>query len=312
MLFWIASLAMATTPPPPIVNGTEVTSGEWESVAMVWNGRDEWCTGVLVAPQVVLTAGHCIRGASHVSFGTEARTGPRYTVRSKQAHPKWARTYDVGVLLLDSDPGLTSATISTARLEDNVTSVIVGWGLTDERGRQDTDYLQEATVQIWDHDCSEGGWDCNRDVQPGGELVAGGSSDSCTGDSGGPIFQVTREGYLLVGIVSRGVHPSDHMCGDGGIYVRSDAIAAWVETTAGVELDWDGYREPGSAEWSGSTSGGPRGGRNLGRGCSVGDGQPTGLGAPAWLGALLVGGAFARRRRDDVLDSGAGQRLKGR
>ena len=154
MLILMASLVMASSP-PPIVNGTEVTAGDWESVALVWNRRDEWCTGVLVAPRVVLTAGPCIRGATHVSFGTEAREGKRHEVRRKEAHPKWARTYDAGVLVLDSDPGLPVATLSTAQLEDGVSGVIVGWGLTDERAREETDFLQEAQVEIWDHDCSE-------------------------------------------------------------------------------------------------------------------------------------------------------------
>jgi secreted trypsin-like serine protease len=293
MLSWIATLAIASTPPPPIVNGTEVAAGDWQSVALVWNGRDEWCTGVLVAPRVVLTAGHCIRGATHVSFGTDAQEGHRYAVDSKEAHPKWARTYDVGVLVLDSAPGLDVVTVSTAQLEDGVPGIIVGWGLTDERAREETDFLQEATVAIWDHDCSERGWDCNPAVQPGGELVAGGASDTCTGDSGGPIFQNTRQGTVLIGIVSRGVHPSKHMCGDGGIYVRSDAIASWVETTAGVTLDWDGYREPDSAEWSGP--------KNAGqpypyRGCSVGAGSPTGPAGPALLGLLLWGLSVRSRK----------------
>ena len=108
-------------------------------------------------------------------------------------------------------------------------------------------------------------------------------------------LQDSRQGTVLVGIVSRGVHPSKHLCGDGGIYVRTDAIADWVETAAGVELDWDGYREPGSAQWSGPV----RASRQLRGGCSVGAGSPAGLLGSVLLG-LMLWGVSARPGRKGV------------
>jgi MYXO-CTERM domain-containing protein len=287
-------LAHAAPPPPPIVNGTEVEAGQWDDVALIWSRGDAWCTGVLVTSRVVLTAGHCIKGATHVSFGTDALDGARFKVRTKEAHPRWAKTYDVGVLVLENSPGVPETVVSSAELHDDAEAVIVGWGLIDRKARQETDFLREATIEVWDHDCLEWGWDCNCVVQPGGELVAGGTSDTCTGDSGGPVYQVTSDGPVLVGIVSRGISPSDDMCGDGGIYVRVDAVVDWVEATTGTEMSWDGYREPGSAEWSGSKRPGPP--RGVPMGCSTAATSGGGWEAAGAFGLLSMGLVLARRR----------------
>src|SRR5205823_13940146 len=69
---------------------------------------------------------------------------------------------------------------------------------------------------------------------PGGELVAGGAgTDSCFGDSGGPVYLDTPRGAVVIAAVSRGVDNAATPCGGGGIYVRTDKVVAWLEATTG-------------------------------------------------------------------------------
>src|SRR5512138_3522047 len=46
------------TGPAPIVGGSEVPAGKWPDAVAVLGAQGS-CTGTLIAPTVVLTAGHC-------------------------------------------------------------------------------------------------------------------------------------------------------------------------------------------------------------------------------------------------------------
>ncbi len=80
-------------------------------------------------------------------------------------------------------------------------------------------------------------WGCDtetasaRGCLPDLELVLPrlGGLDTCHGDSGGPVLERDAQGILrVVAITSRAVRDSVLECGDGGIYVRVDALQAWM------------------------------------------------------------------------------------
>lgn len=61
-------------------------------------------------------------------------------------------------------------------------------------------------------------------------------SDSCTGDSGGPMYFEADDGQLyLAGVVARGVNDSDFECGDGGIYTRVTAYQSLFMQAVNVQ-----------------------------------------------------------------------------
>jgi secreted trypsin-like serine protease len=66
------------------------------------------------------------------------------------------------------------------------------------------------------------------------EIVAGKpllQFDTCKGDSGGPFFLSDARGrWFLAGVTSRGTDLAKTMCGDGGLYVRLDKYAAWIQS----------------------------------------------------------------------------------
>lgn len=233
-------------PQPPVVNGQQVQEGDWEDAAAIYYGNWVECTGVLVAPTVVLTANHCLDvRATDVKLATNdyTRGGEKLEVDFQQAYPgAWYDTYDIGVIVLE-EPAQTAprpiaqGCILERYLTEGAPVTIVGYGATDYHGNQYGTELNEGFTTVDDPDCTEMPG-CLRKISPGGEVGAGATDnvDACYGDSGGPLYLNTERGDFLVGLTSRGYDGVSVPCRDGGIYVRPDAVLDWIEDVTGVEL----------------------------------------------------------------------------
>ncbi len=242
MTLLIPLSAMALAGNSKIVGGTEA-GGSWPQVAALLQAGEAACTGVLIAPDVVLSAGHCGKRIDEVKLKTESLDGPGETigVREVVRYPQHYTTYDLEVLLLERESSVTPVTIAQdcvlEELLEGASGTIAGYGAVDKWGNQYVDELMEAQVAITDPDCDAIGRGCMDAVSPGGELGAGGDgTDTCYGDSGGPIFLNTEDGDYLVGITSRGWDDVTVDCGQGGIYVRPDAVLSWLEEAGGWDL----------------------------------------------------------------------------
>jgi endonuclease G len=230
-----------------VVGGTSVPMGKWPDAVAVL-GPNGSCTGMLVAPDVVVTAGHCAEiQPSLVIVNTvdvASHDGQRLGITSTTAYPDWQHSYDVSVIVLDhAVTGVTPRKLGTGCTFDHFAAAmdvhLVGFGLTAADGTGDNTHLNEAMAPVIDPTCM-GLYGCNRSIAPGGEFVAGGDgTDSCFGDSGGPVYLDTPRGVIAIGTVSRGVNASPTPCGGGGIYVRTDKVIAWIEQTSGRTIAQD-------------------------------------------------------------------------
>jgi secreted trypsin-like serine protease len=231
-----------------IVGGETVEPGQWPDAVAVL-GTNGTCSGTLIAPNVVLTAGHCAGInpeqiiANTVDYAQD--DGIHVHVAKTVAYPSWQTEYDVSVLMLASPiDSITPRKVGTACTFHNFTRQtavhLVGFGATDTLGVSANTQLKQAMTEVVDPDCSSGKG-CKKAVAPGGEFVAGGTgeADSCFGDSGGPVYLDTDAGPVVVGAVSRGVDGSATPCGGGGIYVRTDKLVAWLEETTGAAIATD-------------------------------------------------------------------------
>lgn len=234
--------AVASAADPKIVGGHEAGSA-WPEVAALLQGGEAVCTGVLIAPNVVLSAGHCGKRIDQVRLKAEGLEGPGETIGVNEVvrYPQHYATYDLEVLLLARESTVAPAVIAQDcvldDLVDGAPATIVGYGAVDKHGADYVDALLEAQVDITDPDCTATERGCIPEVSPGGELGAGGGGiDTCYGDSGGPIFLNTDAGDFLVGITSRGWDDVTVDCGQGGIYVRPDAVLSWLEDASGWDL----------------------------------------------------------------------------
>lgn len=238
----IASTSIALASEPiHVVGGTTVALGAYPDAVAVL-AADAACTGTLIAPDVVLTAGHCIEvNPVEVILDTTDYMQPGgevIQVKSATAYPNWAHAYDVGVLVLEhpasKKPRAIASACTAKDLVDDGKVRVVGFGLTDKAGTGDNSKLHTALLTVTDAACT-GTPDCVAKIAPAGEFVAGGNGkDACFGDSGGPIYLDDA----LIGVVSRGMASDSQPCGGGGIYVRADAVAAWIEKTTKRKLTY--------------------------------------------------------------------------
>ena len=261
MLSGLLVATAATT--APVVGGTPVSPGEWPDAVAVLGTRGT-CSGTLIAPDVVLTAGHCteitpvriVAGATSYTQG-----GQTVGVARVISYPDWATSYDAAVLVLAQPVvGIAPRALASECTFDGFsrgTPVrLVGFGLTDPSGTGDNTMLREATADVDDPTCM-GGRGCRASLAPGGEFVAGGGNvNSCFGDSGGPVYLDTPDGAVAIGAVSRGVDGASSPCGGGGIYVRTDKLAAWIEQQTGRTIARDPCTSDPSAAAGGCDAGG--------------------------------------------------------
>jgi Trypsin len=222
--------------PGRIFGGKPAKPGELPDCVGV-QGVDCVCTGTLIGPNVVITAGHCDDGGcvDKIYIGNDLNEGGR-TVKVKQSirHPGFNRntlTDDLTVLILDeSVTDVTPRPIAQgAEVDDAFALQLAGFGLT-ESGSLGRKLVVEVSIAT--PNCGadvSGGFGCHVNK----EIVAGGNGhDSCNGDSGGPAYVKTASGLKLAAATSRASANATHNCGDGGIYVRLDRYLDWIRQTA--------------------------------------------------------------------------------
>jgi len=236
----------------PVIGGADAVAGKWPDVAAVNFSGSQGCTGTLIAPTVVLTAGHCNDTTlDSVLIGTTSLAKPQdgqlVNVMKRIEYPSSQSSEDLTVLVLAEPARMEPRKIATgwARLDikNGASVAIVGYGAVDRNGpvtfdqtEQYVNELQEATTTITDADCTiNANNGCNAPAMPAGELGAGGMGiDTCPGDSGGPMYLLTDYGTFLAGVTSRSYDNATYWCSEGGIYERPDKVIDWIEQAAGV------------------------------------------------------------------------------
>lgn len=217
--------------------GGILTSQYKDCVAV--GSQNRWCcTGTLVAPNVVVTAGHCLRGgcSDRIFVGDDVdkpHAGTVIAVRDASSHPNYAPpdpTHDIAVLILEEDADCEPRPIANADMLQAATSVrLAGYGNTDPNSSGGYGKRRMVDVALASPDRKYG-------ADPDSEFVAGApflDRDSCNGDSGGPAFIQSKRRWYLAGATSRATASSVRPCGDGGIYTRVDVFEDWVKSVPG-------------------------------------------------------------------------------
>ena len=229
----------------PVVGGTPAKSGQWpDAVAVI--APNALCSGTLIAPDLVLTAGHCIEAKpTKVIVGSVDLAKPggeTIAIKTAIAYPDWQHRYDIGLLELATPSKAKPRAIAqscTAKtdLATNKRVRVVGFGLTSKTGKGSNSLLEDAQLPIDDPTCAKDPACRPKPVNPGGEFTAGGHGvDSCFGDSGAPLYAPTSHGEVLLGVVSRGLGTMADPCGQGNVGVRVDKVTLWIEKTSKRKL----------------------------------------------------------------------------
>ncbi len=226
---------------PKVVGGVPVAPGDFAAVVGLAFGQVgdaayvAECTGTLIAPSVVLTAGHCVDNKQDVVVYTGdgqddalVPVAAAHRVASKAVHAQ-LRRYPLGyadfALLTLEEPleGITPLPFVTTLAErlaatTRGSALLVGYGRRED-ARAGRKFQAEARIH----------------AATSTEAVVGGDGkDACAGDSGGPALTHRPDGsYALLGVVSRGLGLD---CGSGGYAGLTSDVACWIAGTAGLAL----------------------------------------------------------------------------
>lgn len=211
LLSSLAAVLLAFAAPAHAVVGGSVErnpSGVRQSVVRVESSRGELCSGVLIAPDLVLTAAHCVlqRAAYRVVAVDSAFRQRGVMAVAAALHPAFVpgttpRTQpgvDLAILKLSQPLGLDFVPLdprAAATVGPGEPVELAGFGATAESARgtarvlRRTQLVSLGTLQV-----------ANRVlvVADSQRLAATSGAGACRGDSGGPILR----GRQLLGIVS--------------------------------------------------------------------------------------------------------------
>ena len=239
---------------PQVVGGHEAEPGAWPWMAAlvlapVENAYDgHFCGGTLIAPEWVLTAGHCVENlaAHHIDIvlgrhNLNSEEGERIPVIEKLVHPNYdPSTLDSDLALLrleraaSQQPVILVDTPQINALTNTdilIMTTVTGWGNTSTDNSAYPETLQEVELPLVDRDI------CNAEEAYNGSVTinmicAGyqqGGEDSCKGDSGGPlmIFEESNSIWIQAGVVSWGegcAEPNHY-----GVYTHLSNFHEWIQ-----------------------------------------------------------------------------------
>ena len=220
-----AGLALPCAALAIVGGGQPSAEGLGRNVVTIVGSRGNFCSGTMIAPNIALTAAHCVQGGADykiVEYDAQRRpqlrdvaqvaTHPQFNLKTMLAH---RATADVALLRL-------AATVAAARQPPPVGAprlpiaagsrfTVAGIGVTVRGDGRSGGIVRAATLVT----TGKPGNLQIRLVDPLG-LGQREGLGACTGDSGGPVFEDQGGRAVVVGVVSWSTGPNGN-AGCGGM-----------------------------------------------------------------------------------------------
>jgi trypsin len=212
-----------------VVGGARANPAQFPYAVAIFRKGHMHCSGSVISPTRVLTAGHCVDGFNLANFQViigrptlrDVAVGQSIGVTSGRVHPDFEQTglHDVAVLNLAQ--ATTAPPIALASPDQNAATTgvggrlsVAGYGATNPFGTRLSGFLKATVEQVrTDNRCLKA---YTRDLfAPESMICALGDrlkkpgrfkihTSACSGDSGGPLVADTPTGPVEVGTVSFG------------------------------------------------------------------------------------------------------------
>ncbi|GAV00955.1 hypothetical protein RvY_11735 [Ramazzottius varieornatus] len=241
-----------------IFGGKASTAGHWPWQVSILNTQmDNYCAGTLISNWVV-TAAHCVRRKMYIRVGehhlyTEEETEQLFRPVKTVIHAHFDTDTienDIALIKISSsiryDNHVQPACLPNASEDDDLMlnttrCVILGWGKRRPYARYGADVLHEAEVSVVSHSTCRAAYYHEHPITR--KMICAGSgrqgrSDTCEGDSGGPLLcqlsgQENGEGQDAASWKIFGITSFGDSCGKRdkyGVYTRVSSYLDWIST----------------------------------------------------------------------------------
>jgi hypothetical protein len=236
----MTGLALLAAPAHAIVGGAApFTDGAGRAVVTIVGSRGTFCTGSLIAPDLVLSAAHCVEpGVTYkiVEYGADrqpvlkdvsrAASHPGFNMQTMLGH---RATADVSLLQLETakkNPLPIGAPLSPLSAGNRFT--VAGIGVTVRGDGKSGGTVRRADLVA----TGQPGTLQIRLVDPAGQGTRAGLG-ACTGDSGSPVFEDQQGKPVIIGVVSWSTGPNGTGgCGGMTGVTPLTLYRDWIEKTA--------------------------------------------------------------------------------
>ncbi|XP_018318913.1 coagulation factor X [Agrilus planipennis] len=224
-----------------IIGGFESKKNKWPwHIAVMNKYLEVFCSGTLVAPRWVLTAGHCIRSYLRVRLNEHDLSyfdgrEVEMPVQKVFLHPRFNHQTvdnDIALLRLPRPARLPVACMPDSRPVTKELCHIMGWGKVKASDEYGTSVLHEAKVPIVSFETCKNSY--KRYLITKNMFCAGwqsGAADTCAGDSGGGLVCPMGNASLKKGFAVQGITSFGDGCGRKnkyGIYTMVYNYLPWI------------------------------------------------------------------------------------